>query len=80
MYSQEQKHQLILPWFQCLPHHRYTIEHKYTALICDRGLTSDPILEGLPCRTNDKGDHYVLSTELMAERVEYVKCMCIGLA
>ncbi|CAE6359109.1 unnamed protein product [Rhizoctonia solani] len=71
--SREQKHLLILPWFQCLPHHRYTVEHKYTALICDRGLTSNPILEGLPCRSNDKGEHYVLSTELMAERLEYVR-------
>ncbi|CAE6526120.1 unnamed protein product [Rhizoctonia solani] len=71
--SREQKHQLILPWFQCLPHHRYTVEHKYTALICDRGLASNPMLEGLPCRANDKGEHYVLSTELMTERPEYIR-------
>ncbi|KAJ1306482.1 hypothetical protein OPQ81_007485 [Rhizoctonia solani] len=71
--SREQKHQLILPWFQCLPHHRYTVEHKYTALICDRGLASNPMLEGLPCRANDKGEHYVLSTELMTERLEYIR-------
>ncbi|CAE6432152.1 unnamed protein product [Rhizoctonia solani] len=71
--SREQKHLLILPWFQCLPHHRYTVEHKYTALICDRGLTANPMLEGLPCRANDKGEHYVLSTELMTERLEYVR-------
>lgn len=63
-----------MPWFQCLPHHRYTVEHKYTALICDIGLASDPLLEGLPCRTNDKGEHYVLSSELMAERANYVRC------
>ncbi|KAH7326789.1 Mus7/MMS22 family-domain-containing protein [Rhizoctonia solani] len=71
--SREHKHQLILPWFQCLPHHRYTVEHKYTALICDRGLTSNPMLEGLPCRANEKGEHYVLSTELMTERLEYIR-------
>lgn len=78
--SKEQKHQLILPWFQSLPHHRYTVEHKYTALICDRGLNSDPILNGLPCRTNDKGEHYVLSTELMTERIDYVNCVLTNLS
>ncbi|KAG8719838.1 hypothetical protein FRC09_010533, partial [Ceratobasidium sp. 395] len=71
--SKEQKHQFLLPWFQCLPHHRYTIEHKYTALICNLGLKSDPLLEGLPCRTNEKGEHFVLSSELMAERGDYVR-------
>ncbi|CAE6479929.1 unnamed protein product [Rhizoctonia solani] len=71
--SREHKHQLILPWFQCLPHHQYTVEHKYTALICDRGLTSNPMLEGLPCRANERGEHYVLSTELMAERLQYIR-------
>ncbi|CAE6510334.1 unnamed protein product [Rhizoctonia solani] len=71
--SREQKHQLILPWFQCLPHHRYTVEHKYTALICDRGLVSNPMLKGLLCRANDRGEHYVLSTELMTERLEYIR-------
>ncbi|KDN33989.1 hypothetical protein RSAG8_12920, partial [Rhizoctonia solani AG-8 WAC10335] len=71
--SREQKHQLILPWFQCLPHHRYTVEHKYTALMCDRGLASNPMLEGLPCRANEKDEHYVLGTELMTERLEYIR-------
>ncbi|CCO33732.1 hypothetical protein BN14_07818 [Rhizoctonia solani AG-1 IB] len=60
---------------RCLPHHRYTVEHKYTALIYDRGLASNPMLKGLPCRVNDKGEHYVLSTELMTERLEYVRRM-----
>ncbi|KAG8742862.1 hypothetical protein FRC10_000841 [Ceratobasidium sp. 414] len=78
--SKEQKHQFLLPWFQCLPHHRYTIEHKYTALICDLGLKSDPLLEGLPCRTNEKGEHYVLSSELMAERGNYIQCVLINLS
>ncbi|KAF8596851.1 hypothetical protein BDV93DRAFT_527791 [Ceratobasidium sp. AG-I] len=78
--SKEQKAQLLLPWFQCLPHHRYTVEHKYTALICDIGLASDPLLEGLPCRTNDKGEHYVLSSELMTERANYVRCILVNLA
>ncbi|KAG9122528.1 hypothetical protein FRC07_001056 [Ceratobasidium sp. 392] len=77
--SKEQKYQFLLPWFQCLPHHRYTIEHKYTALICNLGLKSDPLLEGLPCRTNEKGEHYVLSSELTAERGDYVRCILINL-
>ncbi|KAG8722133.1 hypothetical protein FRC08_006582 [Ceratobasidium sp. 394] len=78
--SKERKHQFLLPWFQCLPHHRYTVEHKYTALICDLGLKSDPLLEGLPCRTNEKGEHYVLSSELMAERGNYVRCVLTNLS
>ncbi|KAG8793804.1 hypothetical protein FRC12_001576 [Ceratobasidium sp. 428] len=78
--SKEQKHQFLLPWFQCLPHHRYTIEHKYTALICNLGLKSDPLLEGLPCRTNEKGEHFVLSSELMAERGDYVRRILMNLA
>ncbi|KAG9086733.1 hypothetical protein FS749_003422 [Ceratobasidium sp. UAMH 11750] len=78
--SKERKHQFLLPWFQCLPHHRYTVEHKYTALICDLGLKSDPLLEGLPCRTNEKGEYCVLSSELMAERGNYVRCVLTNLS
>ncbi|EUC56032.1 hypothetical protein RSOL_155980, partial [Rhizoctonia solani AG-3 Rhs1AP] len=48
-------------------------KHKYTALICDRGLVSNPMLKGLLCRANDRGEHYVLSTELMTERLEYIR-------
>ncbi|QRV73706.1 Mus7/mms22 family protein [Ceratobasidium sp. AG-Ba] len=73
--SKEQKHRFLLPWFQCLPHHRYTIEHKYTALICELGLTDDPLLKGLPCRKDDKGGYFVLSSELSAERGDYVRCI-----